>query len=261
MTYRDTNSTTSSPESEDGQHRLDLQHGPTISQCGQEAAHASLSVLPDDKKVKAMKGTYGQHGSASSASIALQQSLESKLRQQLPTGGLMMFMKGWKVKAAPSGRRYFQLAQSVRPIKETDCGLWRTPTSRNNGGGWNHNPMTTIKKMERGQTIDLADETALFNLPSAMWPTPASRDYKDTGDLSKGMVRKDGKLRNDTLGRVVYGLTAQTENKGSLNPAFPCWLMGYSTESLSSMQSAMQSYRKSRQNLSKREDKPMSSKI
>jgi hypothetical protein len=85
----------------------------------------------------------------------------------------------------------------------------------------------------------------------AMWATASSRDWKDTGDLSKGIVRKDGKLRNDTIGRQVYGLTAQTENKGSLNPAFVCWLMGFSTESLSSMLLAMQSYRKSRQSLLK----------
>ena len=34
-----------------------------------------------------------------------------------------------------------------------------------------------------------------------LWPTPATRDYKDTGDLSKSMHRKDGKLRMDTLPR------------------------------------------------------------
>jgi hypothetical protein len=89
-----------------------------------------------------------------------------------------------------------------------------------------------------------------------MWPTPGARDHKDTGDLSKGMVRKDGKLRNDTIGRVVFGSNAQTENKGSLNPEFVYWLMGFSTESLSSMLSAMQSYRKSRQSSSKRTNTP-----
>lgn len=35
------------------------------------------------------------------------------------------------------------------------------------------------------------------------WPTPAARDYKDTGDLSGSMTRKDGKSRLDCVPRVV----------------------------------------------------------
>lgn len=36
------------------------------------------------------------------------------------------------------------------------------------------------------------------------WPTPTTRDYKDTGDLSKSMVRKDGKSRMDTVPRHAF---------------------------------------------------------
>ncbi len=36
------------------------------------------------------------------------------------------------------------------------------------------------------------------------WPTPTTRDWKDTGDLDKGRIRKDGKERNDTLGRQAW---------------------------------------------------------
>ena len=46
-----------------------------------------------------------------------------------------------------------------------------------------------------------------FSLPSS-WPTPSTRDYKDTGDLDKSRWRKDGKERNDTVPRVAYGITA-----------------------------------------------------
>ncbi len=35
------------------------------------------------------------------------------------------------------------------------------------------------------------------------WPTATTRDWKDTGDLSRSNVRRDGKSRMDTLGRVV----------------------------------------------------------
>lgn len=40
------------------------------------------------------------------------------------------------------------------------------------------------------------------------WPTATTRDYKDTGDLSKSMIRKDGRSRCDSLARVAYGLVA-----------------------------------------------------
>lgn len=39
------------------------------------------------------------------------------------------------------------------------------------------------------------------------WPTSAARDYRDTGNLESSRWRKDGKERNDTLGRVAQGIT------------------------------------------------------
>jgi hypothetical protein len=36
---------------------------------------------------------------------------------------------------------------------------------------------------------------------AAHWATPATRDWKDNGDLSGSMIRKDGQIRDDTLGR------------------------------------------------------------
>lgn len=36
------------------------------------------------------------------------------------------------------------------------------------------------------------------------WPTPTTRDHKDTGDLSGSMTRKDGKSRMDTVPRHAF---------------------------------------------------------
>jgi len=51
------------------------------------------------------------------------------------------------------------------------------------------------------------------------WPTPAVRDYKDTGDLSKSQFRKDGKERNDTMARVTaltgWGTPAASDDDNS----------------------------------------------
>lgn len=121
-----------------------------------------------------------------------------------------------------------------------------------------------------------------------MWITPNSRDWKDT--VNQKRERQDGRSRDDQLPRqvagialwltpsasedaagsvkgnmqsmlthqakLVYGITpdmspATMASFGQLNPAFPCWLMGFSTAALSSMHWAMQSCRKSRRNSSK----------
>lgn len=51
------------------------------------------------------------------------------------------------------------------------------------------------------------------------FPTPAARDWKDTGTVHTP-IRKDGKSRMDTLGRVVA-------DGGQLNPAWVELLMGW----------------------------------
>ena len=67
------------------------------------------------------------------------------------------------------------------------------------------------------------------------WATPATRDWKDTGDLSTSMVRQDGKVRMDTVPRQAFGATANgspvlTGRTGRLNVELPRWLMGYPEE-------------------------------
>jgi len=252
----DTPNAISSQELEDGALPCNSQDGQQTDLFGQDHAPASHSVAQENKKAKQMKGTCGLSGTASSASAALQQSLESKLAARLPTGGLTMFIKGWKQKVTPLGRRYCQLAVSVRPINGTDYGLWPTVTTNDATGSqyqygkdkkkilkltgqvkamWSTPRSTDGDKATRtqeGAEREFARNKGpcLATTTKAMWPTPTVRDHKDTGDLSNSMTRQDGKSRLDGIPRIAYGSTAQTENKGSLNPQFPCWLMGYPIE-------------------------------
>jgi hypothetical protein len=67
------------------------------------------------------------------------------------------------------------------------------------------------------------------------WATPATRDWKDTGDLSTSMTRQDGRPRMDTVPRQAFGATAtgspaQMETCGQLNVELPRWLQGYPEE-------------------------------
>lgn len=237
MIYEDTRNVTFSLGSEDGRTRFDSQGGRRTKRSGQDRVRASHSATPETEKEKQTSGICGQFGSSSYQSAVLQLFLESRLRQRLPTAGLTMFIKGWNPKATPSGRRYCQLAVLVRPTSATGCGLWPTPV--------------TTDAIKQGRVSPRPGAMGMSETVG-LWATPSVRDHKDTGNLETSRFRKDGKERNDTLGRQAYGLTAPTENKGSLNPEFPCWLMGYPIEWENCADTVTPSSRKSPPNSSRR---------
>lgn len=123
MTSKTTPNATSSPESADGHSPCVLQDGATSALFGQEVAPASRSVSQGAGKHNQMAGTCGRNGIGSLASANLQQSLESKLREQLPTAGWMRLQAVWKPMVTPSGRRYYRLTVSRRTISENGFSL------------------------------------------------------------------------------------------------------------------------------------------
>ena len=102
---------------------------------GQEAVPASPLPVPGKKPRNQMSATYGRILQGSSESAILQKSLESKLQARLPMAGSMMPLMTWKQKTTPAGRRYCQLAVSVRRINETGCGLLPTTPAQQQQGG------------------------------------------------------------------------------------------------------------------------------
>jgi hypothetical protein len=81
------------------------------------------------------------------------------------------------------------------------------------------------------------------------WPTPTSQDCargvgtirpQDTGIPLPQRVAQ-------VIGTNTSGSPDQTENQGALNPAFPCWLMGFPDEWESCAPMATPSSRRSRQ--------------
>jgi hypothetical protein len=61
------------------------------------------------------------------------------------------------------------------------------------------------------------------------WPTPSSRDWKDSPGMSKTGINPDGttRERNDQLARRVYSEDQTPANGGQLNPTWVEWLMGF----------------------------------
>ena len=150
----------------------------------------------------------------------------------------------WKVKVTPSGRILFQLAPLVRRTKETDSGLWPTPTAMTGGTG----VAPSHKNGKHGWNIGAAVNDSLSDSPVKLWPTPTRRDYK--GGYSGGRIR-NGKVSMDTLDVAVQYTDNQSRTSGQLNPTWVEWLMGYPTGHTELSASETQSFLKSRKSSDK----------
>ncbi len=129
MTLWDTNNATSSPASAAGGSHCAPPAGPTTEKCGQDHAPASHSAPLASAAAQPMRATCGHSGATSLRSAALQQSLESRLREAVDLNGSPEFGMTWKHKAMPWGAPIFRLAASQRHRNASESGLlpWATP--------------------------------------------------------------------------------------------------------------------------------------
>ena len=145
----------------------------------------------------------------------------------------------------------WELPMLVRRTKETDCGLWRTPTVGMLNADRAKDPEYTARKEEKGQTITLADQVKNQRL----WPTPTvCGNYNRNGASStsgdglatavsqrmyptatatayKGWSQNHN--RADTNDRLDYTIEREAYSHGQqtppmrLNPDWVEWLMGW----------------------------------
>ena len=96
--------------------------------------------------------------------------------------------------------------------------MWRTPDAHSGRGPSSEKRMKM--KLEKGMPISINDQVAH---PHLMWPTPTTRDYKDSG---KAVINSH---RDSILPvRVAKKDKEQwVKGGGSLNPTWVEWLMGY----------------------------------
>lgn len=171
-TFADTPSATSSPEWVSGRSRSAAPAGPMIDLFGQVPVRANLSPRQAQDLALLTSGTSGRSGTTSSASAALQSSLESRLRARMQTLGSTLYTMTWKSWITPSGRARFRLRASVRRTSETGSIGWPTPRSAD--GEKNVRTLDgALREIERkGSPQDLCMAAVL-----AGWATPCARNH------------------------------------------------------------------------------------
>jgi hypothetical protein len=212
--FEDSTRFTSSQGSADGPTPCALPGGQTTSLSGPGVAHASRSVQQGSSEGKRTSGIFGPSSPASSASVALQSCLESRLKERLGTGGLMEYSETWKEKVTPAGRWYWAHTASGRRTSGSGCIGWPTPSARD----W---------KSDRSQKQD-------------------HEIYANEGKVGKPLAR----LCLKHLGAGPYLKQGDAETPGACNPAFVRWLMGFPPEWCDCAVMAMQSFPKLRRRLS-----------
>ena len=165
MTLEDMNSATSSQELEAGHLPSNLQNGEGRS--GPVAVPVSRFRARESGKAMPTNAISGPLFNNSSPSAALQWSLESRLRPRMEESGCPLYVLTWSQWDMPAGPQICRQRASAHRTSGKDFSGWRSPVARSNGGGWNHNPETALKKMQNGNQIGLEDQASLVG-----WPTP-----------------------------------------------------------------------------------------
>ena len=244
----------SSPVLADGITPCVLPVGRKAVKSGRAVAPASLSAAQAKLRDFSTRGTYGPLFNVSSPSAALQRSLESRLRARLAVYGSPEYALIWKEWDMPSGLPICALRASPRPISGKGCSGWPTPVAHDDGTtipsllgqakllGWS-TPKAHDAKNNASPSEHRRHSRALNVMAAVLgWSTPTAVTDSGGTSLSKwaGTASRE-KLREAVGNDVLYG---------ALNPAFPCWLMGYPDVWLSCAASAMPSSRNSRRNSS-----------
>ena len=147
--------------SESGAMRYVNQDGLTVDLFGRVVARANPLAQQATEGASPTSVISGLPGSISSASVALQLSLVSKLKARLTMDGSTLFKLTWKEKITPAGRSVSLLRASALRTSGSDSGLWPTTLASDSRGS------AGVGKRE---------------LPNAVkwigWPTTSTRDHK-----------------------------------------------------------------------------------
>jgi hypothetical protein len=202
-TFRTSPSATSSQALASGPSRFVAPAGQMIDLFGLVPVRANLSARQAKELGLLTSGTFGRRSSTSSASAALQSSLESRLRAATLILGSTLYKMTWKAWDTGSGRSRFRLRASVLRTSETGStgqqyleidgtwypveqllNGWPTPT-KGNGDRGGQDPAKRV-----GHMVNLQDSVLLAGWPTPMAGTPAQNgnNAAENNDSSRKTV-------------------------------------------------------------------------
>ena len=225
------------PGLEDGLTPSDLPNGQTTSRSGQGAARVSRLASQAKGPVQTIQGTCGPTSIASSPPTGPLLSWENRLRERLAMVGSTECALIWREKVTPAGASIFRLARWTPPTSDSafigSQATWPTPDANSGQRGAKADPLRKTGPTGVKKTFTINDAAM------ATWPTPRSVDGDKGSRTLEGCekeITRKGRL-DDLPSTIVHlsgpttsGSSDQTASRGALNPAFPCWLMGYPTE-------------------------------
>lgn len=176
-TSTDTLSAISLPAWEYGPTRFGSQAGQMTDLFGPVPVRANLSARQAKALGLMTSGISGQPSTTSSASDALQKSLESKLRARMQTLGSTLYALTWKPWVTASGRSRFRLRASVL----------RTSATASTGQ----------------QAVEIDGVWVPMDLLRP-WPTPAARDFRTSN--SKPFAERGGGKKGEQLNNAAVHL-------------------------------------------------------
>jgi len=240
---KDSPSTTSSPVSADGPSASPSLDGPPTDPSGPEVAPASPSAQQGRVPESATSATFGPSSNASSASAALQRSLESRLSARLDGLGSREYKLTSKHWDMEWGEPMWARRASTRRTSAKDSGGapsrsgWQTP--KGTGGG-------NVSRGHGRKNELLAEgeaKAAGWTLAGWLSPTAQEAGNKNSSFAKRNADRGlhccpslESQAAKATLGEATSGGPAKTAStdgsqpdltKLRLNPAFSLWLMGY----------------------------------
>ena len=221
MTSPATPNATSSRGLADGHTPCASADGQTTYPSGPDLAHASRSPSAGSASGSTIHATCGRSSDASLRSDALQESLESRLRERL-TGSVSCEVT-WSKWDTPWGQSRWRPRARTRTISGIDIGLWPTATATEARQGYQDRT-----RGKKGTQESLT--TQVVNI--ALWSTVRASDGEKGGpNMSFGA---GGSPLPSQVSTVANTSNAPMENGGgSLHPEFAGWELGYPPEWLS----------------------------